>query len=109
MSSFQQSSLQQSSQQQQQQQSSTSKVMQVKKNDKIRIDIQFKDGSKSDLTFKHNGKELKDEKEISIEFKNDIASLTIVNADLKHTGIYECIMKTEGGEARCSVQCQVVE
>ena len=89
----------------------TSKTMHVKKNDKIRIDIQFKDGSKSDLTFTHNGTALTDSNRdgVAIAFKNDIASLTINNAESKHSGIYECIMKTEGGEARCSVHCQVVE
>lgn len=87
----------------------TSKTMHVKKKDKIRIDIQFKDGSKSDLTFTHNGKALTESNQegIEISFSNDIASLAISNADEKHSGLYECIMKTAGGEARCSIQCMV--
>ena len=86
-----------------------SRIMHVNKNDKIRIDIQFIDGSKSDLTFTHNGKPLTDSNKegIAITFKNDIASLTISNAEEKHSGMYECIMKTAGGEAKCSVNCVV--
>ena len=85
------------------------KIMHVKKKDKIRIDIQFKDGSKSDLTFTHDGIPLTESNQdgIEITFSNDIATLTIDNADEKHSGLYQCIMKTEGGEARCSVNCQV--
>merc|ERR1719273_2888487 len=85
------------------------KIMHVKKKDKIRIDIQFKDGSKSDLTFTHDGITLTESNQegIEITFSNDIATLTIDNAEEKHSGLYQCIMKTEGGEARCSVNCQV--
>ena len=92
-----------------QKKSNNQKTMHVKKNDKIRIDIQFKDGSKSDLTFTHNGTPLTDSNQegIEITFSNDIATLTIDNAESKHSGLYQCIMKTEGGEARCSVNCQV--
>merc|ERR1739844_700567 len=80
------------------------KIMHVKKKDKIRIDIQFKDGSKSDLTFTHDGITLTESNQegIQITFSNDIATLTIDNAEEKHSGLYQCIMKTEGGEARCS-------
>ena len=62
--------------------------MHVKKSDKIRIDIQFKDGSKSDLTFTHNGTPLTDSNQdgIEITFANDIATLTIANAEEKHSG-----------------------
>ena len=62
--------------------------MHVKKSDKIRIDIQFKDGSKSDLTFTHNGTPLTDSNQdgIEITFANDIATLTIANAESKHSG-----------------------
>ena len=62
--------------------------MHVKKSDKIRIDIQFKDGSKSDLTFTHNGTPLTDSNQdgIEITFANDIATLTIANAEPKHSG-----------------------
>jgi hypothetical protein len=102
---------QQSSQQNQQEAVTTSKTMHVKKSDKIRIDIQFKDGSKSDLTFTHNGTPLTDSNQdgIEITFANDIATLTIANAEPKHSGMYQCIMKTEGGEAKCSVKCEVDE
>ena len=64
--------------------------MHVKKSDKIRIDIQFKDGSKSDLTFTHNGTPLTDSNQdgIEITFANDIATLTIANAEPKHSGDY---------------------
>ena len=88
---------------------SNTKIMKVKKGDKIRIDIQFKDGSRSDLTFTHNGKNVDDskEKDVNVVFENDIARLIIANADVNHSGKYECIMKTEGGEARCSVECLV--
>merc|ERR1711997_1164374 len=95
----------------QQQVAKSSRIMNVKKNDKIRIDIQFKDGSKSDLTFTHNGIPLTDSNRdgIAITFANDIATLTIANAEEKHSGMYQCIMKTEGGEAKCSVKCEVDE
>ena len=87
----------------------SSRTMHVTKNDKIRIDIQFVDGSKSDLTFTHNGKPLTESNQegVAISFSNDIATLTIANAEPKHSGLYECIMKTAGGEARCSVNCVV--
>ena len=64
--------------------------MHVKKSDKIRIDIQFKDGSKSDLTFTHDGTPLTDSNQdgIEITFANDIATLTIANAEPKHSGNY---------------------
>ena len=109
---IQESSRKQSSQIIEEQSSKTqvgNKTMHVKKNDKIRIDIQFKDGSKSDLTFTHNGTPLTESNQegIEITFSNDIATLTIDNSQPKHSGTYQCIMKTEGGEARCSVNCQV--
>lgn len=87
----------------------SSRTMHVTKNDKIRIDIQFVDGSKSDLTFTHNGKPLTESNQegVAISFSNDIATLTIANAEPKHSGLYECIMKTAGGEAKCSVNCLV--
>ena len=89
--------------------SSTARTMHVTKNDKIRIDIQFVDGSKSDLTFTHNGKPLTESNQegVTISFSNDIATLTIADAEPKHSGLYECIMKTAGGEAKCSVNCVV--
>merc|ERR1711997_958010 len=103
--------IQNQSSQQQQEKVTTSKTMHVKRNDKIRIDIQFKDGSKSDLTFTHNGTPLTDSSQDGIEltFANAIATLPIANAEEKHSGMYQCIMKTEGGEAKCSVKCEVDE
>merc|ERR1739842_68956 len=103
--------IQNQSSQQQQEKVTTSKTMHVKRNDKIRIDLQFKDGSKSDLTFTHDGTPLTDSNQdgIAITFANDIATLTITNAEIKHSGMYQCIMKTQGGEAQCSVKCEVVE
>lgn len=93
----------------QQSQETVSKTMHVKRNDKIRIDIQFKDGTKSDLTFTHNGQKLEDSNKDGIEITvaNDIATLSISNAEPKHSGTYQCIMKTEGGEARCTINCNV--
>lgn len=90
-------------------QENVSKTMHVKRNDKIRIDIQFKDGTKSDLTFTHNGHKLEDSNKDGIEITvaNDIATLSISNAEPKHSGTYQCIMKTEGGEARCTINCIV--
>lgn len=88
---------------------SSVKTMHVKTSDRIRIDIQFKDGSKSDLTFTHDDKPLTESNEegIQITFSNDIATLTIDNANTHHSGMYQCIMKTEGGEARCHVKVLV--
>jgi hypothetical protein len=104
-------SYQSQSHQSQSQQSiiSNSRTMHVKKDDKIRIDIQFVDGNKSDLTFTHNDQPLSESNKdgITITFKDDIATLTIDHANENHTGTYECIMKTEGGQARCKVDCQV--
>merc|ERR1712066_746704 len=91
--------IQNQSSQQQQEKITTSKTMHVKRNDKIRIDIQFKDGSKSDLTFTNDGTPLTDSNQDGIA--NDIATLTITNAEPKHSGMYQCIMKTAGGEAKC--------
>lgn len=89
--------------------SNSIKTMHVKTSDKIRIDIQFKDGAKSDLTFTHNDKCLNESNEegIEITFCNDIATLTIENAGSQHSGMYQCIMKTNGGEARCHVNVLV--
>ena len=31
------------------------------------------------------------------------------NSNSFYLGMYQCIMKTEGGEAKCSVKCEVDE
>ena len=84
--------------------------MTVSAGDNIRFDIQFTAGDKSQLEFFHDGRPLKEEEEgVKILFDNDLATLLIENAAPKHSGLYECLMKTQGGEARCQVKCQVVE
>lgn len=93
----------------------TLKEMQVNEGDNIRFDIQFTAGDKSNLTFFHDGKTIKEEdmdgKEtggVKISVENDVATLLIANATPKHSGTYECHMKTDGGEATCSVMCNVI-
>ena len=93
----------------------TLKEMQVNEGDNIRFDIQFTAGDKSNLSFSHNGKPISeqevDEQEhggVKIGVENDVATLLIANASPKHSGTYECHMKTEGGEATCSVKCNVI-
>ena len=93
----------------------TLKEMQVNEGDNIRFDIQFTAGDKSNLTFSHDGKTIKEEdvesKEqsgVKISVENDVATLLIANASPKHSGTYECHMKTDGGEATCSVKCNVI-
>ena len=93
----------------------TLKEMQVNEGDNIRFDIQFTAGDKSNLTFSHDGKLISEEevggKEqggVKISVENDVATLLIANASPKHSGTYECHMKTEGGEATCSVKCNVI-
>jgi hypothetical protein len=85
--------------------------MTVSAGDNIRFDIQFTAGDKSQLEFFHDGRPIKEEEEegVKILFVNDLATLLIENASPKHSGLYECLMKTPGGEARCQVKCQVVE
>ena len=67
------------------------------------------------MSFSHNGKPISeqevDEQEhggVKIGVENDVATLLIANASPKHSGTYECHMKTEGGEATCSVKCNVI-
>ena len=93
----------------------TLKEMQVNEGDNIRFDIQFTAGDKSNLTFFHDGKTIKEEdmdgKEtggVKISVENDVATLLIANATPKNSGTYECHMKTDGGEATCSVMCNVI-
>ena len=85
--------------------------MTVNAGDNIRFDIQFTAGDKSQLEFFHDGRPIKEEEEegVKILFVNDLATLLIENATSKHSGLYECLMKTPGGEARCQVSCRVVE
>lgn len=84
--------------------------MSVNAGDNIRFDIQFTAGDKSQLEFFHDGRPIKEEEEgVKILFVNDLATLLIENASSKHSGLYECLMKTPGGEARCQVSCRVVE
>ena len=92
----------------------TLKEMQVNEGDNIRFDIQFTAGDKSNLTFSHDGKTIKEEDMdgdkggVKISVENDVATLLIANATPKHSGTYECHMKTDGGEATCSVKCNVI-
>ena len=85
--------------------------MTVSAGDNIRFDIQFTAGDKSQLEFFHDGRPINEEEEegVKILFVNDLATLLIENATSKHSGLYECLMKTPGGEARCQVKCQVVD
>ena len=85
--------------------------MTVNAGDNIRFDIQFTAGDKSQLEFYHDERPIKEEEEegVKILFVNDLATLLIENANSKHSGLYECLMKTPGGEARCQVSCRVVE
>ena len=84
--------------------------MSVSAGDNIRFDIQFSAGDKSQLQFFHDGRTInEDEEGVKILFDNDLATLLIENAAANHSGLYECLMKTDGGEARCQVKCQVVE
>ena len=85
------------------------KEMNVTSGDNIRFDIGFSGGEKSNLEFTHNGSKIEEASGIKISVENEVASLLIENAKPEHTGLYECIMKTEGGEARCQVKCQVVQ
>ena len=84
------------------------KEMQVNNGDNIRFDIGFSGGEKKNLEFTHNEQKIEEASGIKISIENDVASLLIENAKPEHSGLYECIMKTEGGEARCQVKCTVV-
>ena len=85
----------------------TMKEMNVNEGDNIRFDIGFSGGDKSDLKFSHNGQTILESNGISITVENEIASLLIEKANPSHSGLYECTMKTEGGEAKCQVQCNI--
>ena len=83
--------------------------MVVSAGDSIRFDIGFSGGTRDNLTFKHDGRPLDEAKDdgVSIVVENDVASLLIERAGPHHSGLYECVMRTEGGEASCQVKCQV--
>lgn len=86
----------------------TLKEMQVAEGDTIRFDIQFKDGTKDQLRFRKNGEDLDEDDKIKVTVEGEVAALTIEKARLKEdSGLYECIMRTEGGEARVQVRVEV--
>ena len=86
----------------------TLKEMQVNAGDSIRFDIGFSGGSKDNLSFFHDGRRLQEDEEgVSIQVENDVASLIIEKAGPANSGMYECVMKTEGGTASCQVKCLV--
>merc|ERR1712107_834712 len=86
----------------------TMKEMTVNEGDNIRFDIGFSGGYKNNLEFTHDGRTIEETSGISITVENEVASLLIERAGPDHSGLYECIMRTEGGEARCQVVCRVV-
>ncbi len=85
--------------------------MEVKEGDNIRFDIQFTDGDKSQLKFFHKGEPLNEKADggLSITVKNDVATLLIKNAKMSNAGLYECVMKTDSGEARCQFTVNVIQ
>ena len=85
----------------------TLKEMNINEGDNIRFDIGFTGGNKSNLEFSHNGNKINEMNGVSIKVENEVASLLIERAVPSHSGLYECIMRTEGGEARCQVQCNI--
>ena len=91
--------------------SRTLKEMAVAQGDKLRFDIQFAGGDKSKLEFFHDGEKIVESEEegIKIGFEDDLATLTIERATEKHSGVYECLMRTDGGEAKCQITCKVLK
>ena len=87
----------------------TLKEMQVNAGDSIRFDIGFSGGNKDNLQFFHDKKRLEEDQGVKIQVENDVASLIIENANPSNSGMYECVMKTEGGEASCQVKCMVTQ
>jgi hypothetical protein len=83
--------------------------MTVSCGDSIRFDIGFSGGSRDNLEFRHEGRLLTEGGGVRIQVEKEVASLIIEAATPEHSGLYECIMRTEGGEARCQVRCSVVE
>lgn len=86
----------------------TLKEMTVNTGDSIRFDIGFSGGTRDNLQFFHDGNRLEEETGVKIQVENDVASLIIENAGPSNSGVYECKMKTEGGEASCQVKCEVL-
>lgn len=85
----------------------TMKEMNINEGDNIRFDIGFSGGDKTNLEFTHDGKKIMEMDGVSIKVEDEVASLIIEKANPGHSGLYECLMKTEGGEARCQVQCNI--
>ena len=85
----------------------TMKEMNINEGDNIRFDIGFSGGDKTNLEFTHDGKKILEMDGVSIKVEDEVASLIIEKASPGHSGLYECLMKTEGGEARCQVQCNI--
>jgi len=85
----------------------TMKEMNINEGDNIRFDIGFSGGDKTNLEFTHDGKKIMEIDGVSIKVEDEVASLIIEKANPGHSGLYECLMKTEGGEARCQVQCNI--
>ena len=85
----------------------TMKEMNINEGDNIRFDIGFSGGDKSSLEFIHDGKKINEIDGVSIKVENEVASLIIERSNPFHSGLYECVMKTDGGEARCQVQCNI--
>jgi hypothetical protein len=85
----------------------TMEEMAVSEGDNIRFDIGFSGGDRNNLEFTLDGRTLEEKSGISISVENEVASLLIEKAGPEHSGLYECIMRTEGGEARCQVRCRV--
>lgn len=82
--------------------------MTVNAGDSIRFDIGFSGGTRDNLEFYQDGSRLEEGSGVRIQVENDVASLIIENAGPANSGLYECKMKTEGGEASCQVKCQVL-
>ena len=85
----------------------TMKQMNINEGDNIRFDIGFSGGGKNDLQFTHNGEKIEEGSGITISVENEVASLVIEKANPGHSGLYECRMRTDGGEACCQVNCTV--
>ncbi len=87
----------------------TLKEMSVAEGDTIRFDIQFKDGDRSQLRFRKDGDELSEEgRRTKVSVDGEVAALTISDARAgQDSGLYECIMKTDGGEAKVQVKVEV--
>lgn len=89
------------------------KPMSFKVGDTIRFNFLFGQGDKSQLKFYHNGKSigdtLGDGRQVETSFEGNLATLTVKGATVADSGLYECIMKSEAGEAKCQVQCSITD